>query len=105
MPKPCPTHVPITATINGRSLELVLGDITQQQVDVIVNAANSRLAGGGGVDGAIHRAGGHTIMDETRRRLPRGLPNRLGCHHVRRQSQGKVCDPRRRARVEWRQSG
>jgi O-acetyl-ADP-ribose deacetylase (regulator of RNase III) len=64
----------MSATINGRSLELVLGDITQQQVDVIVNAANSRLAGGGGVDGAIHRAGGPSIMEETQRRYPDGCP-------------------------------
>lgn len=55
-------------------LELVQGDITDQDVDAIVNAANSRLAGGGGVDGAIHRRGGPAIMEETGRRYPDGCP-------------------------------
>jgi O-acetyl-ADP-ribose deacetylase len=54
-------------------LTVVQGDITEQDVDAVVNAANTAMRGGGGVDGAIHRAGGPAVLDDCIRRFPKGL--------------------------------
>lgn len=89
----------VSVRVGGAVVELVQGDITQQDTDAVVNAANPSLMGGGGVDGAIHRAGGPAILEECKkivqtlpgRRLPPGqavittggrLPARYVIHTV-----------------------
>jgi len=91
------TEETVSVTINGHRMSAIQGDITRQDTDAIVNAANSSLMGGGGVDGAIHRAGGPAILEECKEivrrqgRLPTGqavittggrLPARYVIHTV-----------------------
>jgi O-acetyl-ADP-ribose deacetylase (regulator of RNase III) len=63
----------MTRGSSGPEITVVQGDITVQDVDAVVNAANRAMRGGGGVDGAIHRAGGRAVLEDCVRRFPSGL--------------------------------
>ena len=79
--------------VGPSTLELVEGDITRQDTEALVNAANKYLRPGGGVDGAIHRAGGPAIEAECR--SSGGMSHGRGQDHHRRRPQGQVRDPHR----------
>jgi len=77
-------------------IELLQGDITKVKADAIVNAANTSLLGGGGVDGAIHRAGGRAILEDCQK-----IRNKQGKCKV---GEAVICNTHSRSRLEqWRQ--
>jgi O-acetyl-ADP-ribose deacetylase (regulator of RNase III) len=88
--------------IGKLELTLIRGDITRVEADAIVNAANSGLLGGGGVDGAIHRAGGPSIMEECKRigGCPTGSAVATGAGNLRARHVIHAVAPRYRGRVQ-----
>ncbi len=80
-------------------LDVVRGDITDQDVEAVVNAANRGMRGGGGVDGAIHRAGGPAVLEDCHRRFPDGLATGRAGWTTAGELRGPLGDPRRRPRT------
>ena len=83
-------------------ITVVQGDITAQEVDAVVNAANTRMRGGGGVDGAIHRAGGPAVLEDCVRRFPDGLATGDAGWTTAGEMPAPLGDPRRRTQPRGR---
>ena len=90
---------------DARRIELAHGDITTERLDAVANAANEALRGGGGVDGAIHRAAGPGLLDELRRRYPDGTPTGTAVATDGHRPAGALGAPRGGADLARRRSG
>lgn len=94
--------------VGSCNVKLIQGDITDQETDVVVNAANPSLMGGGGVDGAIHRRGGPQILEECKRirrdLWPQGLPTGKAVITTGGKPQGEAYNTYGRSYLaQWRQ--
>ena len=74
--------IPVKFQVNITTVQMLKGDITEIEIDAIVNAANSSLMGGGGVDGAIHRKGGKRILEECKKIRQKVWPDGLPTGHA-----------------------